>query len=252
MPRVLLLNSEGAEAKRLMEELRSGGYTVDCRRNVGSVRALRESPPHAFVIDLARLPSHGRHFAMWIRSVESIRSIPVVFVDGDPARVEKLRTELPDAIYTSRAKLTGALRKARPLANPALGYGNRTTAQKLGIKNGARVAVIDAPAGYAKLVGPLPPGASLEEEPDEALAGALWFVRDPEMYLAGLPRMRKLAAAKSRLCVIYPKQQAARKNSDAGINLLLIREAAEAVGLAAYKTCSVDKTWSAILFTLKK
>ena len=138
------------------------------------------------------------------------------------------------------------------MANPALGYGHRPTARKLGIRDGARVAVIDAPPRYAKLVGPLPPGASLEEEPEEALPVTLWFVRDPEMFLAGLPRMRKLAAAKSRLCVIYPKQQAARKARDSGVTQSFIRECAEAVGLVPYKICSVDKTWSGILFTLKK
>jgi hypothetical protein len=149
---------------------------------------------------------------MWIRSQESIRSIPIVFVDGDAKRVERIRADLSDALYTSRAKLVSALRRAKPLANPVVGYGNRTTAQKLGIRGGAHIAVIDAPAGYAKLVGPLPAGASLKEDPEEALAVTLWFVRDPEVYLADLPRMRKLAAARSRLCVIYPKQGPGQRN----------------------------------------
>ncbi len=138
MPRVQLLNSEAGEAKRLIEQLRASGYTVACR-DEGFVRSLRELPPHALVIDLARLPSRGRHLAMWIRSQELIRSIPIVFVDGDPEKVQRIRAELPDAIYTSRAKLTAALKRAKPLASPAVGYGNRTTAQKLGIRDGARV-----------------------------------------------------------------------------------------------------------------
>ena len=73
---------------------------------------------------------------MWIRSVESISGIPIVFVDGDAEQAKKIRAELPDAIYTARAKATGAVQKAKPLANPAGGYGNRTTAQKLGIRVG--------------------------------------------------------------------------------------------------------------------
>ena len=92
MPRVQLLNSEAGKAKRLIAHLRVCGYTV-ARRNEGFVRSLRESPPHALVIDLARLPSRGRHMAMWIRSQESIRSLPIVFVDGDPEKVEKIRAE---------------------------------------------------------------------------------------------------------------------------------------------------------------
>ncbi len=112
--------------------------------------------------------------------------------------------------------------------------------------------MIDAPPGYAKVVGPLPLGASLEEDPEEALPVTLWFVRDPEVYLAELPRMRKLAAARSRLCVIYPKQRTARKGREGGFTLFFIRESAEAMGLVHYRTCSVNKTWSGMLFTLKK
>jgi CheY-like chemotaxis protein len=251
VPRVQLLNSEAGEAKLLIKQLRASGYTVG-GHDEGSVRALRQSPPHALVIDLARSPAHGRHLAMWMRSQESIRSIPIVFVDGDAEKVEKIRAELPDAIYTSRAKLASALKRAKPLASPALGYGNRTIAQKLGIRDGTRVAVIGAPPGYANLVGPLPPGASLEEDPEEALPVTLWFVHDPEVYLAELPRMRQLAAARSRLCVIYPKQHTAHKGRDGRITQSFIREFAEAMGLVAYRTCSVNKSWSGTLLSLKK
>ncbi|HXN21492.1 MAG TPA: hypothetical protein VOA41_01965 [Candidatus Dormibacteraeota bacterium] len=251
MPHVQLLNAEAGVAKRLIERLRASGYTVACSDTI-PVRSLRESPPQAVLIALARLPSRGRHLAMWMRSQEAIRSIPIVFVDGDPEKVQRIRAQLPDAIYTSRAKLAGALKRAKPLASPALGYGNRTTAQKLGIRDGSRVAVIDAPPGYAKLVGPLPPDASLEEGSEETLPVTLLFVRDPEAYLAELPRMRKLAAAGSRLCLIYPKRQAASKHRDSGITQLFIRESAEAVGLVPYRICSVNKTWSGLLFTLRK
>jgi hypothetical protein len=243
VPHVQLLNSETGNAKRLIQNLRAKGYTVSSSY-VAPVRSLRESPPHAVVIDLAGSLSHGRHLAMWLRSQEIIRNIPIVFVDGDPKRVEKIRVALPDAIYTSREKLAAALKKAKPLANPAAGYGDRTTAQKLRIRDGARVAVMDAPLDYAKVVGPLPSGASLEEDPEEALPVTLWFVRDPDQYLAALPRMRKLAAAGSRLSVIYRR--------DGGITQLFIRESGEAMGLTPYRTCSVDKTWIGLLFRSKK
>ena len=46
---------------------------------------------------------------------------------------------------------------------------DRTTAEKLGIKAGARVAWIDPPADYLRVLGKLPKDAALEEHPDEAL-----------------------------------------------------------------------------------
>src|SRR5205807_6998986 len=104
-----------------------------------------------------------------------------------------LRKLLPDAVYTTRAKAGAAVKKAKPVADPVVLptgiLSHRPLPQKLGIRENTRVALFDPPPGYAKILGALPPGASLEEEPAEALAITLWFVRDPGMYLSGLPRM---------------------------------------------------------------
>ena len=180
-----------------------------------------------------------------------------MFVDGDPEKVAAIQSVLPDATYTTRAKVGGVLKRVKPLAAPVVptqmmaSYGDRTTAQKLGIQPDMRVAVLDAPPGYAQAIGALPSGASLEEEPAEVLPITLWFVRAPETYLAELPRVRNLAG-KSRLWVIYPKQKASRGAASAGINQNFIRESAMAVGLVDYKICSVNDTWSGMLFSRKK
>jgi hypothetical protein len=126
---------------------------------------------------------------------------------------------------------------------------DRTAAEKLGIKAGARVAVIDPPQDYLRVLGKLPPDVSLEEQPDDVLPLTLWFVRDPDMYMTGLAAMRKRAVT-SRHWIIYPKQQAGRTAS--GLTQSLIREAALAVGLVDYRICSVNEVWTGLLFTLKK
>lgn len=252
MRRIRLFHWNATEAKPLIERFQGDGYTVDYPGDKvleRPFRSLRESPPYAIVIDLTRLPSRGRHLAVAFRSEKTIRSIPIVFVDGDPEKVERIRAELPDAIYTSRAKVSSALKRAKPLVNPASPpYSNRTTAQKLGIREGKRVAVVDAPRGYAKTVGTLPAGASFEEDPADVLPVTLWFVRKPEEYLAALPRMRELAG-KSRLWVIYPKQQGRQKTS-AEVTLFFIRDTALGVGLVHYKTCSLDTTWTGMALAL--
>ena len=254
MPRIRLFHWNAAEAKPLIKQLQADGYTVDYPSDKvleRRFRSLRESPPHAIVIDLTRLPSQGRHLAVAIRSKKTIRNIPIVFVDGDPKKVKRIRADLPDAIYTSRAKVESALKRAKPLVSPASPpYSNRTTAQKLGIREGTSVAVVDAPHGYTKTVGTLPAGASFEEDPADVLPVTLWFVREPEEYLAALPRMRELAG-KSRLWVIYPKQQAPQK-VPAEVTLFFIRDEALGVGLSHCKTCSLGKTWTGMLFALNK
>ena len=203
------------------------------------------------IIDLTRLPSHGRHVGAEIRATKSLRYIPIVFVDGDPEKVERIRKDLPDAVYTSRSRLVSALKRVKPLADPVapprmMNRTDRTTADKLGIKAGARVALIDPPADYVRVLGKLPEDVLLEEEPEETLPLTLWFVREPDRYLAGLGQMRKRALT-SRIWIIYPKGRNA-----SGLTQNLIREAALSVGLVDYKVCSVNEIWTGLLFTRKK
>ena len=253
MPRVRLFHWRAEEAKPLIATLRANSYAVDYPGDQanGSWRSLRENPPYAAVIDLTRLPSHGRHVAAEIRASKSMRSIPIVFVDGDPEKVERIRKDLPDAVYTSRLRLVSVLKRAKPLADPVvaprmMNRTDRTTAEKLGVKAGARVALVDPPADYVRVLGKLPKDASLEEDPDETLPLTLWFVRDPDGYLAGLGQMRK-RAFNSRIWIIYPKGRNAT-----GLTQGLIREAALSVGLVDYKVCSVNEVWTGLLFTRKK
>ena len=253
MPRVRLFHWRPDEAKPLIAAMRTAGYTVDYPGDKPDVtwRSLRETPPLAAVIDLTRLPSHGRHVAAEIRSIKSLRHIPIVFVDGDPEKVERIRKDLPDAVYTSRAGLVAALKRVKPLADPVapprmMNRTDRTTAEKLGIKAGARVALIDPPPDYLRVLGKLPQDVSLEEDPPETLPLTLWFVRDADAYLSGLPATRKRAMA-GRIWIVYPKGRQA-----SGLTQGLIREAALALGLVDYKVCSVNEVWTGLLFTRKK
>src|SRR5262245_47430720 len=81
MRRIRLFHWNATEAKLLIGQLRAAGYTVDYPGDKlleRRFRSLRESPPHAIVIDLTRLPSEGRHLAVAIRSRKMIRSVPIV------------------------------------------------------------------------------------------------------------------------------------------------------------------------------
>jgi hypothetical protein len=257
MPRVRLFHWREEEAKPLIAELRKAGFTVDYDSlpGSGSFRSMAERDTAAAVIDLTRLPSHGRAVAAELRARKTLRHIPIVFVDGAPEKVAAIRKELPDAIYTTRANLPAAIRSARAPADPVqparmMDRRDRTTAQKMGIRENARVAVIDAPPGYAKVLGPMPAGVSLEEDPVETLPLTIWFVSRPEAYQAGLPGMRA-RMARTRLWVVYPKA-GAKKTAEGGVNQFFIRQQALALGMVDYKICSVNESWTGMLFTLKK
>jgi CheY-like chemotaxis protein len=252
---VTLVHWKAAEAQALIDLLEGAGYTVHYGGDERPMRmaVVRQVNPMAAVIDLTRMPSYGRYWAAELRASKSLRHIPVVFVDGDAERVARVKSELPDATFTSRSRLLGVLGKVKPALNPVaparMMWSDRPASEKMGVKKDMRVAVFDAPGGYAKAIGALPQGASLEEDPDEVLPVSLWFVHDAEAYLARLREMRRIAA-KSRLWVLYPKQKKGKAAS--GITQFLLREAASKVGLVDYKICSVDETWTGMAFAIKK
>ena len=48
-----------------------------------ALRDWRANPPAAFVIDLSRMPSHGRDVAIALRGYKGSRHTPLVFVEGE-------------------------------------------------------------------------------------------------------------------------------------------------------------------------
>jgi hypothetical protein len=252
MPRVRIVHWKAPEAGPLIEACRACGFEVDYDdvRGGAVVRLIREKPPDALVIDLICLPSHGREVAIYLRRTKYARHIPLVFVDGSPDKVEATRQHLPDATFTIRKRLCAALKSAlaKPVAVPVLPpgimerYGSRTVAQKLGIKEGSTVAVIDAPRDYAAALGELPANAELLEDPDSVQTVTLWFVRDLREYQAGLRRVRAIAA-QTKLWIVWRK---------GALTDRLVRQEATEAGLVDYKICAVNAQWSAMAFACRK
>ena len=251
MPTLLLFNGKLDEAEPLATKLRGAGYIL--RPLTPSVRIVKEAAPVAVVIDLSRMPSGGRAVGVWLRGSKSTRHIPLVFVDGDAEKVAAVREDIPDAVYTTLAGIRGALKKAianppsepvvpRQMMEPPPG---RTTAQKLGIREGTVVGLIDPPADYLRVLGELPEGVVLEESPRRACAVTAWFVHDASEYEAALPQ-RRMLAARSRLWILW------RKGRRDGLNGKFVRAAALAMGLVDYKICSLDGVWSGMAFAVKK
>jgi len=258
MARVRLFHWKAAEAADVLDALKAAGYDVEYQETFapGILRELRQNPPDSVVIDLSRLPSHGREIATALRGGKQTRTVPILFVNGAPEKVETVRTALPDAAYCTTARLPATLRKcigSKP-ANPVVPqqmmdrYQGRTTAQKLGIAAGMRVAVVTAPRDYARVIGDLPDGVEFDEESTATCGVGIWFVEEPETYLSALPQMKR-AAARLKLWVAWPKKSARK---DSLLNENLIRDMALEHGLVDYKVCSINQTWSGLCLAVRK
>lgn len=255
MARVRIIHWRPEEAGPLIEACRECGHEVEYQDLPFNIvaKTIRRNQPDALVIDLSRLPSHGREAAMAIRRTKYSRHIPIVFVDGEPQKVEAVRRQLPDATFASRKQLCARIRSAcaNPVKDPVTPpdvmerYQSRSKAQKLGIKEGSTVAVIDPPRDYETVLGDLGKGVELIENPSSVHAVTLWFIRDPEAFLAALRRMRAIAL-KTRLWVIRPK------GTKSPLKENFLRAAANEVGLVDYKICAIDEHWTGIVFARRK
>jgi CheY-like chemotaxis protein len=251
--RVRVIHWKPAEAEPLLEALRGAGATPEydgCGNTPELDRAIRMNPPDVVVIDLSRLPSHGRMMATWLRRTKALRDIPLLFANGAEDKIAKLRETIPDAHCTITRDLKQALAQAHPSTTPPrpvmAEYQARTAAQKLGLDSGGTIAVIDPPRGYLQALGTLPDDAELvedpAEDPNQPCDTTLWFIHEPEAFLAALRPMWR-TAGKSKLWILW------RKGSTNGITQNSIREACKEAGLVDCKICSVNKAWSGMLFT---
>ncbi len=215
-----------------------------------------KSPPDAFVIDLSRLPSQGREIAIALRQSPRTRAIPIVFCGGLEEKVSAIRSVLPDAAYCELPMLVVTLQKAlkEPPAAPVKPaammdrYQGRTVAQKLGIAQGSTIALPDAPSNALKMLGELPAGVEVVEEwtPKASASCASCTIRIP----SARPSPQYVTTQlKRKLWILWRKGGKAARGD---VTEALVRESALDLGLVDYKVCSVDATWTAMLFARKK
>ena len=254
---IRLIHWNAGEAEERAERLRSAGYEVVHETlDAAGLRALREEPPGAVVIDLGRLPSHGRDVALGIRKYKSTRHVPLVFVAGAPEKVARIRELLPDAVYTGWDQIRDSLEDAiaHPPVDPVVprslleGYSGTPLPKKLGIKASSVVALVGAPEGFEETLGELPEGVVLRRRARGQPDVTLWFVRSRRDLQRGIERMGDFAS-KGGLWIVWPKKSSGVASD---LSQAAVREVGLAAGLVDYKVCAIDATWSGLCFTRRK
>ncbi len=239
-------------------QLGAQGHGVDARTPDAPdfFKKLKLNPPEVFIIDLSRTPSQGRDIGVYLRTAKPTRNVPLIFVGGDQGKVDKVKTLLPDASFTTWEAINTALHSAvlnRP-ENPVVpesamaGYSGASLMKRLGIKNGMSVALINAPPNIDDILGPLPENVSLENSARAACALYLWFLFSQEDFQRDLPLILN-AAGHGRIWMIW-----AKKSSPlfASVTQQLVREMGLAAGLVDYKVCAINQDWTGLLFTTRK
>ena len=128
------------------------------------------------------------------------------------------------------------------------GYSTTPLPKKLGIRPGARVALLDAPQGFAASLDPLPPGVRLDpalRPPCEVIL--LFAVERSALCERIAPAARALAPA-GGLWVIWPKRASGVPTD---LSEQLVREIGLGSGLVDNKVCAVDEVWSGLRFVVR-
>jgi len=125
------------------------------------------------------------------------------------------------------------------------GYSGKPVAQKMGIKPGQRIIILNAPEGYEATLG-----AALDEvEVAHDLSGKFdliqYFVTERAAYERDFPLLRDALTTAGMLWVSWPKK-AAKMNTDLDENF--IRDFGLANGLVDVKVIAVDERWSSLKF----
>ncbi len=129
------------------------------------------------------------------------------------------------------------------------GYSGTPLVRKLGIKEGARLFLVNAPKEYLRLVSPLPEGVKVLSR-IAAGADMVHVFSTTKLHLAKtlravIPGLEQDGA----IWVSWPKKSA-RVSTD--ITEDTIRQVALPLGLVDIKVCAVDDVWSGLKLVIRK
>ncbi len=259
MSRVVFVHWNCAEAEERAGRLRDAGYDVACHCDPkANPHALLASPPDAFVIDLARLPSLGRELGGFLRRSPVTRRVPLIFVEGaQEKKTGPVRALLPDAAFTtwSRARADVARALAAPPSEPVVpgamaAYAGTPLTTKLGVTRSSVLLLLGAPDGFEKTIAPLPAGACISRQGRKRADIVLLFAHSQDALAASFDGATARVQDGGRLWILWRRAQ--RKNAEGRLTQNVVRSMVLARGWVDYKVSAIDETWSGLCFARRR
>ena len=128
------------------------------------------------------------------------------------------------------------------------GYSKRSLIDKLGIKSGWRVALIDPPRNYDATLGQLPDGVVRCTEVSEPIEFIQVFVTDQQDLRAQFDQLKAGLLPAGMLWVSWPKRSSGVVTD---LDENVIRSIGLEHGLVDVKVCAVDEIWSGLKFVYR-
>ena len=124
------------------------------------------------------------------------------------------------------------------------GYSGTALWQKLGLKPGQRLLIMDAPKDFESLLAGAPAGI-VRLSRAAPFDAAVLFARTARAQETHLARVLPKFASGGMLWLAWPKKAS---GVDSDLSDEVVRRMGLAAGLVDIKVCAVDATWSALKF----
>ncbi|HEX7331615.1 MAG TPA: hypothetical protein VF290_08940 [Pyrinomonadaceae bacterium] len=128
------------------------------------------------------------------------------------------------------------------------GYSGTPLTKKLGIKEGSRIALVNAPKDFQSELGELPEGVKFLKPSTKSLDLILFFVLSERVLARDFAKLADRLTTNGMIWIAWPKKSS-------GVTTDLLFERVQRIGLDAglvdVKICAVDETWSGLKFVYR-
>lgn len=137
---------------------------------------------------------------------------------------------------------------SQTLVKNMAGYSGTPLTKKLGIKEGSRVALINAPKDFESELGELPDNVQFIRRPTKSLDIIVFFVLTERALLRDFAKFAARLVANGMIWIAWPKKSS-------GVATDLIEQQVQRIGLDAglvdVKVCAINEIWSALKFVYR-
>ena len=128
------------------------------------------------------------------------------------------------------------------------GYSGKPLVDKLGVKPGARVALVGAPEGFESALEPLPPGATVRRRLNRGSDVAVMFTMSRAELARKWVQLTDAVGPTGAVWVAWPK-----KASGVATDMTehVVRDVVLPTGWVDVKVCAIDETWTGFKCVLR-
>jgi len=130
----------------------------------------------------------------------------------------------------------------------AAGYSKKSLIDKLGIKEGNRIAILNPPENYSATLGPFPKDVVATKTLQSCTDFIHFFTKQKRDLESNFAKLKRALAHDGMLWISWPKG-ASKLATD--LNENTVREIGLMHGLVDIKVCAVDEIWSGLKFVYR-